>query len=43
MDADGIDEAEVEFTEHGEPIFDSELGYTSHFATCPNAGQHRRG
>lgn len=24
------------------PIDDLEIGYISHFATCPNADQHRR-
>ena len=36
-------------TEHGTVVrtaFDpagDKIGYTSHFATCPNANQHRRG
>lgn len=40
VDADGIDEEEIELNEQREPLFDSDL-HTSHFATCPEATRWR--
>jgi len=42
VDADTIDEAELDYDEEGRPMFDAKV-HTAHFATCPNADQHRRG
>ena len=35
VDADSFDEGD-------ELVYDAERGHISHFATCPNADQHRR-
>lgn len=42
VDADSIDEDELERAEDGTPLFDAGLGHVSHFATCPHASEHRR-
>ncbi len=41
VDADSVDEAELEF-DGMKPKFDHQAGHVSHFATCPQANQHRR-
>lgn len=45
VDTDTVDEENLEWTtgDHGNqvPVFDPSE-HTSHFATCPNADQHRR-
>jgi hypothetical protein len=42
VDADSLDDVDLE-AEAGEmPLFDPSAGHISHFATCPNADQHRR-
>lgn len=41
VDADSIDESELEY-HNSTPCFDASFGHISHFATCPNADQHRR-
>lgn len=40
VDADSVDESELEWFS-GFPVFDPQE-HQSHFATCPNANQHRR-
>lgn len=42
VDADTVDEADLETTEDGAPLFDHQKGHVSHFATCPHADEHRR-
>lgn len=42
IDADSIDEAEVEHDEQRRPLFDPKAGHVAHFATCPHAELHRR-
>ena len=41
VDADSVDEAELDW-KGGRPLFDHKAGHVSHFATCPQADQHRR-
>lgn len=42
VDADSIDEAELEFDEEGHPQFVYGT-HVAHFTTCPYADQHRQG
>jgi hypothetical protein len=42
VDADSVDEDDLDHEDDGTPKFDYEK-HTSHFSTCPNADSHRRG
>ena len=42
VEADSIDEADLEFDEQGRPMYDRDAGHEPHWANCPGADEARR-
>lgn len=41
INAESVDELDVEFNTDEEPIYQLKMGHKSHFATCPEAKKFR--
>lgn len=41
VDAESVDEGNLDYDEDGKPLFDRKQ-HISHFDTCPNADEHRK-